>query len=106
MIAHDRLHPRVGGQAGAMAGVERRGPVDQFACGVVDGAALGLGVIPALHHVKAADDDVRRVPIDLTIPVQYVQYAAQQLADSLNTPENVEMKKKDAALDKLLSWEN
>ena len=38
--------------------------------------------------------------------MQYVQYAAQQLADSLNTPDNVEMKKKDAALDKLLSWEN
>ncbi len=38
--------------------------------------------------------------------MQYVQYAAQQLADSLNTPENVEMKKKDAALDKLLAWEN
>ena len=38
--------------------------------------------------------------------MQYVQYAAQQLADSLNTSENVEMKKKDAALDKLLSWEN
>ena len=38
--------------------------------------------------------------------MQYVQYAAQQLAESLNTPENVEMKKKDAALDKLLAWEN
>lgn len=38
--------------------------------------------------------------------LQYVQVAAQELAKSLNTPENVEMKKKDAALDKLLSWEN
>ena len=38
--------------------------------------------------------------------MQYVQMAAQQLANSLNTPENVDMKKKDAALDKLLSWEN
>lgn len=38
--------------------------------------------------------------------MQYVQVAAQELAKSLNTPENVDMKKKDAALDKLLSWEN
>ncbi|MCQ2592536.1 MAG: SurA N-terminal domain-containing protein [Treponema sp.] len=36
--------------------------------------------------------------------MQYVQIAAQELADSLNKPEYVEEKKSGAALDKLLDW--
>ncbi|MBR1638499.1 MAG: peptidyl-prolyl cis-trans isomerase [Treponema sp.] len=36
--------------------------------------------------------------------MQYVQKAAQDLSKSLNTAENVEMKKTGAALDKLLEW--
>lgn len=36
--------------------------------------------------------------------MQYVQKAAQDLSKSLNTAENVEMKKTGAALDKLLDW--
>ena len=35
----------------------------------------------------------------------YVQEAAQNLSKSLNTSDNVEMKKTGAALDKLLNWE-
>ena len=36
--------------------------------------------------------------------MMYVQTAAQELSKSLNTAENVEMKKTGAALDKLLDW--
>jgi len=38
--------------------------------------------------------------------MQYLQYAAQELASSLNNADNVEMKKTGAALEKLLNWEN
>lgn len=38
--------------------------------------------------------------------MQYVQNAARALAESLNTSENVDMKKSGEALNKLLSWEN
>lgn len=36
--------------------------------------------------------------------MQYVQQAGQEMSKSLNTAENVEMKKTGAALDKLLNW--
>lgn len=36
--------------------------------------------------------------------VDYLAAAAQEIADSLDTPENVDRKKKGAELDKLLSW--
>ena len=36
--------------------------------------------------------------------LQYAQVAAQEMAQELYTPANVEMKKNGDALDKLLSW--
>ena len=38
--------------------------------------------------------------------MQFIQAAAQEISNSLNTPENVERKKTGDALTKLLSWEN
>jgi hypothetical protein len=35
---------------------------------------------------------------------QYLAQAIQEMTKELRTPQNFEMKKKDAALDKLLDW--
>lgn len=68
-----------------------------------DAKMLGLSDIVQPESTVTVYDYIRS---SLTQQKQmlYVQQAAQNLSKSLNTSENVEMKKSGAALDKLLDW--
>ena len=48
--------------------------------------------------------DYIRMGLTQNLQMQYLNQAMQDLANKLNTPENVEMKKSDEAIEKLLNW--
>ena len=75
-------------------------------CSVVrkyDAKMLGLSDIIQPESTTVVYDYIKQT-LAQRKQLEYLTAAAQEIADSLDTPENVDRKKKGAELDKLLNW--
>ena len=68
-----------------------------------DAKMLGISDLVQPETTVTVYDYIRGI-LTQNLQMQFINNAMEKLADELNTPENVEMKKSGDALDKLLSW--